>query len=198
MPVLNLSLVTQTFLTVINTSITNSPEWNAINVLDVSPLPPDRLAGNHTVGFYLYHLTEDASRKNPPPLAADLDAPDVFQPMGLQLYYLLTAHSDLGGPNGPTAEQLMMGLAIKALRDVCVIDDQTIVAGAAVLPGPLVGRGNRFRITLRAPSAEEAVQYWTAGSQPPSGTAVRHSRANTPGDRFGGSIASTGMVRIGM
>ncbi|PYR81157.1 MAG: hypothetical protein DMF87_06400 [Acidobacteria bacterium] len=166
MPVLNLSLVTQTFLTVINTSITNSPEWNAINVLDVSPLPPDRLAGNHTVGFYLYHLTEDASRKNPPPLAADLDAPDVFQPMGLQLYYLLTAHSDLGGPNGPTAEQLMMGLAIKALRDVCVIDDQTIVAGAAVLPGPLVGRGNRFRITLRAPSAEEAVQYWTAGSQP--------------------------------
>jgi hypothetical protein len=165
MPLLNLSLVTQTFVTLLDRYIVNSPEWNAANVLDVSPLPPDRLAGDHTLGFYLYHFTEDAAYKNPAPLA-DVDNPDIFQPMGLQLYYVLTAHSDLQDRNGTLAEQLMMGLAVKALRDFAFVDEATIVAGAAVFPPALVGRGNRFRVTLRPPAPEEAVQYWTAGSQP--------------------------------
>lgn len=165
MPLLNLALVTQTFTTLLDRFITNSPEWNAANVLNVSPLPPDRLTGNHTLGFYLYHLVEDPAYKSLPPLAS-VDNPDIFQPMGLQLYYVLTAHSDLVDSNSTAAEQLMMGLGVKALRDFAIVDENTQVAGVTVFPGPLVGGNNRFRVTLASPPRQEAVQYWMAGSQP--------------------------------
>jgi hypothetical protein len=165
MPLLNLALVTQTYTTLLDRSITNSPEWNAANVLTVSPLPPDQLTGNHTLGFYLYHLTEDPAFKNPPPVAS-VDNPDTFRPMGLQLYYVMTAHSDLEDANSPLAEQLMMGLGVKGLRDFAIVDENTQVAGATVFPAGLIGHHNRFRITLTSPPREEAVQYWMAGSQP--------------------------------
>src|SRR5262245_17184687 len=133
MPLLNLALVTQAFTAMLDRYVTNSPEWNAANVLTVSPLSPDRLAGNHTLGFYLYHFVEDPAYKNPTPLA-NVDNPDIFQPMGLQLFYVLTAHSDLPDSNAAEAEQLMMGLGVKALRDFATLDENTLVAGAIVFP----------------------------------------------------------------
>jgi hypothetical protein len=165
MPLLNLGLVTQTFLTLLDRYVTSSPEWNPANILDASPLPPDKLSGNHTLGFYLYHVIEDPAIKNPPALA-DVDHPDLLQPMGLQLFYVLTAHSDLEGGNATLTEQLMFGLGVKALRDFTWVREDTVVAGATLFPPALLGKQNQFRITLQPPNPEEAVHYWTAGSQP--------------------------------
>jgi hypothetical protein len=60
----------------------------------------------------------------------------------------------------------MMGLAVRGLREFAVIDDQTQVPPGIIFPPALIGRSNRFRITLKSPEPEEAVQYWMAGSQP--------------------------------
>jgi hypothetical protein len=167
---LNLSLVTKALITLIDDQVTNSPEWPAAAPLTVSPLPPDKLTGDHTLGLYLYHIIEAAYAKNAPAVAAP-NAPLKFTPMGLELYYLLTAHSDLSLENATVAEQLMMGLGMKALRDMPVIDDGTVIGSGALFQSPglnaLSGRDNRFRVTLQPAAASEAVQYWTAGTHAP-------------------------------
>jgi hypothetical protein len=165
MPLLNLSQVTQSITTLLSRSVAGSPEWDALNVLNVSAQPPDRLAGDFALGFYLYHVMEDPAYKNPPPLA-DVDNPDALHPMGLQLYYVLTARSNLSGDASAFAEQLMMGLAMKALRDISTLNDETLVGGLPVFPPALIGRRNQFRISLQPPEARESMAYWMAGSQP--------------------------------
>ena len=162
---LDIALVTETLISLIDKHIATSPEKAKVSPLDVSPLPPDKLSGDHTIGLYLYHITEDAQYKNLPP--ESLDVPPVrFTPMGLNLYYLLTAHSDIRGENGTENEQTMVGLAMKALHDYPVIDDTTAIAGVKVFPVALQGTDNRFRIVLQPVQHNEAMTYWTVGSQP--------------------------------
>jgi hypothetical protein len=84
--------------------------------------------------------------------------------MGLNLYYQLTAHSDLEHTPGTFREQLMLGCAIKALHDYPVIDDSTKINGLKILDAGLAGAGNRLRIVLQPIPHNEAVSYWTAGS----------------------------------
>jgi hypothetical protein len=131
----------------------------------VSALPPDKLTGDHTIGLYLYHITEDAHYKNLEP--PGLDVPPVrFTPMALNLLYQLTAHSDLGGTNGAENEQTMIGLALKALHDYPVIDNTTEIAGVKVFPPALIDSPDRFRVVLQPVQHNEAMTYWTAGSLP--------------------------------
>lgn len=166
MALLNLSLVTDAFLRLIERSINTSPEWPSPGPLaSVVAHPPDRLIGDLTVGFYLYSVVEDAHHKNDP-APGDASLPIQFTPMPLLLYYILTAHSDLTGDASTSREQLMMGLAMKALRDRPYIDDNSFVGPTRIFSNALVGRGNRFRVVLHPTTPNEAVQYWTAGSQP--------------------------------
>src|SRR5258708_35927801 len=105
---LDIGLVTETLRTLLLKQIATSPEYAKVNPLEVWPQPPDKLSGNHTIGLYLYHITEDAQYKNLAP--PGMDQPPVrFRPMGLNLYYQLTAHSDILGISGPKNEQAMVG-----------------------------------------------------------------------------------------
>jgi hypothetical protein len=165
MALLDVSLVTATLTNLIRLYILSTPEAPKVTPLVVSPEPPDKLAGDHTVGMYLYHLTESAHHKNAAPPSADVP-PVRFTPMGLQLYYVLSARSDLPGENRTLNEQLMMGLAAKALRDYAMLDDTTTVGGAKVFPPDLQGSDNRFNVALQMVQPNDAIQYWTAGSQP--------------------------------
>jgi len=163
---LDIALVTETLMNLLRMQIATSPEFPKVAPLDVQAVPPDRLTGDHSIGLYLYHITEDAQYKN---LAAPgQDVPPVrFTPMGVNLYYQLTAHSDL--PVASTAtqnEQTMVGLAIKAFHDFPVIDDDTVIGGTKVFPVALQGMNNRFRIVLQPIQYTEAMTYWTAGTLP--------------------------------
>lgn len=162
---LDLGAVTRTLMKVIDLTVNASPAWPPLPSpkLTVSPMPPDKLTGDPMAGLYLYHLSEDAAFKNqpPPPGVDDLR----YTPMAVDLYYVLSAHS---GENdaGTLTEQLIMGLAVKALRDVPMIDDTTMINGVNVLDPAIRGEDNRLRITLQPVPAAEAVSYWTAGSSP--------------------------------
>lgn len=167
MALLDVSKVTKAIVEVIRHAVASSPEseWTP-QTLKVSPDPPDQISEGG-LGFYLYHLSEDAHFKNQVEPAPD-DVPVRLTPMGLDLYYQLTAHSSSQGNGVDTyLEQKMLGLAVKALHDFPVIDDGTEVAGQHIFTlAQLDNRATRLRISLQPMQPDEAVNYWTAGSSP--------------------------------
>ena len=170
MALLDLSLVTRTFTTLLGGRIPGFPVWPGATPLVASGGPPDLVSAPHALSFYLYHVREDAHTKSQDWAVTDA-VPQRFKPMGLTLYYLLTPRSNLADPNlRALAEQLIMGLALKTLRDLPVIDDTSTVEvlGLPVLlmPPGLRGRENRLRITLQSTAAADAGQYWQVGAQP--------------------------------
>ncbi|MBV9791429.1 MAG: DUF4255 domain-containing protein [Chloroflexi bacterium] len=162
MPLLDLSLVTQTLINLISAHVTNSEAWNKANKLEVEPLPADKLDGDNTLGLYLYHAVEETTGKHTY-IPGVSDVPIRYTPLGLNLYYMLTAHSDLD-KGGVYREQLMMGLAMKALHDHPLINDDTEVNGTQVMPALLRGNDNAFRIGMVPVKVDDAVSYWMAGS----------------------------------
>ncbi len=126
------------------------------------------LTDENALGFFLYHLGEDPHFKNQPPYYPDQPAVR-FTPMGLQLQYQLVAHtSDMAGSNpNLTAlrSQKLFGLALKTLHDYPSIDRDTKIAGTTVFPPELDKTDNVLRVTLRSVTANEATNFWTAGTQ---------------------------------
>jgi hypothetical protein len=165
MALLDIGAVTRSLMKVIDLAVNASPAWPPLPSprLTVSPMPPDKLTIDPMAGLYLYHIAEDAAFKNapPPPGVAELR----YTPMVLNLYYVLSAHAG-DSDAGTLTEQLIMGLSVKALRDVPIIDDGTAVGGVQILDPAIRGADNRVRITLQPVPAAEAVSYWTAGSSP--------------------------------
>jgi len=165
MSLLDLSQVTRALITLIDRHVQASSAWSAANTLSVVPDPPDNLAGDNTIGLYLYHVTEDPYNKNALPVG-NSKPPIRYTPMPLLLYYQLSAHSDLDSPTGSYREQLMLGAAVKAFHDYPIINDDTQIGGVNILPAVLQDNDNRIQIELRPVSADEAVSFWTAGSSP--------------------------------
>jgi hypothetical protein len=170
MALLDLGLVTRCFTTLLGERIPMYPDWPAATVLVASAGPPDLVNGPHALSFYLYHVKEDAHTKAQDWTASD-PVPQRFKPMGLTLYYVLTPRSNLADPHlRAMADQLVMGLALKTLRDLPVIDDtSTVLTGGGpvlVMPAGLRGRHNRLRALLQPTPPNEAAQYWQAGTNP--------------------------------
>ena len=170
MALLDLSLVTRCFTTLLGQRLPTFPVWPAATTLLASGGPPDLVNAPHGLSFYLYHAREDAHTRSPDWGVND-SVPQRFQPMGLTLYYLLTPRSNLADPHlRALAEQLIFGLALKTLRDMPLIDDSSTVLTTGgpvlVMPPGLRGRDNRLRITLMPTPASEATQVWQTGSQP--------------------------------
>jgi hypothetical protein len=166
MPLLDLSRVTNTLTNLLTQWINQSPFAPSLTKLNVSPLPPDKLTGDQTIGLYLYSIEENAQYKNVESPVPDPLFPERYIPMGLNLYYQLTAHSDLPLDVAAPQEQLLIGLAMKALHDFPRVDDSTAIAGSKVFPIDLQGTDNLFRITLQPVPITEAMQYWNAGNLP--------------------------------
>ncbi len=167
MPLLDLSLVTQTLMSLLDKFIDSLPPGEKAKVApwDVSPLPPDKLTGDRTLGVYLYHVVEDSFFKNLPSPGQDFP-PVQYSPMGLQLFYQMTAHSELAREVGPEVEQTLMGFGMKGLHDFPQVDRNTQIGGALVFPTDLQGTDNRFVIDLMPVLPDQAVNYWTTGSRP--------------------------------
>ena len=165
MPLLDASLVTQALVTLITQCVTVSPEAGKVPGFNVSPLSPDRLTGDHTIGLYLYYITENQQYKNPPPAISGSNFPERFTPMGLDFHYILTAHSELVGDAAALQEQILMGLGMKSMHDFPLIDDTTQVGGITIFPLDLLGAGNYFRITLQPVPVTEAMGYFNAGTE---------------------------------
>jgi hypothetical protein len=164
MALLDLSEVTRSVITLIREAFVISPAWTLASPPEVLPEPPIRITGEG-LGFYLYHIQENAHYKNLPSPGRE-QPPLRFTPMAINLYYQLSANSILDDGTGAFQEQLMMGIALKALRDFPEINDTTQINSTLVLRPSLRGNDNRFSIALQPIPYSEAVHYWTAGQSP--------------------------------
>jgi hypothetical protein len=174
MALLDLSLVTQALVELLKAHIGHSAGWPfaTYGAPLVTAQPPDQVAAG-TLGVYLYHITEEVHLKNQAPVGRD--APPVrFTPMGLSLYYQISALGTGVGEQITKQEQTYIGCALKALHDFPVIDDHTTVARRPPQPPlevlaavGLDGAGNKLRIALQPIAYTEATTFWNAASQVP-------------------------------
>jgi hypothetical protein len=170
-PLLDLGLVTRTYLTLLEERLPLYADWPAATTINAQPAPPDLVTtGSHALSFYLYHVREDAHTK-----AQDWQTSEVpplrFKPMGVSLFYMLCPKSNAAQPRDRAlAEQLIMGLALKTLHDYPSIDDGTAVDTSGgpklLMPPAMRGRNNRLRILLQPKPPEDAPDFWQGGSLP--------------------------------
>jgi hypothetical protein len=170
MALLNLSFVTQILMKFLSKYMFESSvgTWGSLGEVPVFCKPPDKIGEEESgLTLYLYHVSEDSQYKN---LAATgKDAPPVrYVPMGLNLYYQLSAH---GAADEETKQvQLMMGIALKAFHDYPIIDDSTTISGNSIFEvgvESILGEGNKLRIVLQPVPHNEAAGYWNNGSSAP-------------------------------
>jgi len=165
----NLALITDSLTRLIETVVKASPEWSSFSpVLTVSPQPPDRLKGSaesNILGFYLWRISDDAAYKN---LPLPENATRSQTSSRLVLHYQLTAHAE-ESDQGVLQEQLVMGLAMQALRHYSLIDGTTEVEGInnqmVRILHPALPAGSRLRITHVPMPYDRAPGYW----EPPPG-----------------------------
>ncbi len=165
----DISNVTQTLINLLDRAFQVPANWTGAPPA-VLPSPPIRSNANG-IGVYLYHISENTHYKNLP--APGRNTPPVrFTSMGLNLYYQVSANSTGAEPEADNAmlEQQMMAVALKAFHDYPEISDTTVYEGSTdlspVFHVDLMGRGNRFKISLQPIPHTEAVSFWTSGETP--------------------------------
>ena len=167
MALLDLSQVTSTLTSLLEANINQhlQPGAPAVIALPTAPNQIGESAQNH-LSLYLYHVSEDPYYRNAP--GEGNDPPNVAKaPMGLCLYYILTAHHTSDATEvDPLTQQRLLGLAMKTFHDVPVITDNTTVDGVnPVLPTALRGRQNSIQIIMRQLSPEDATGFWAGDDQ---------------------------------
>jgi hypothetical protein len=122
-------------------------------------LPPQeaRLLDGCQVSLYLFHVSPDPAHRNTYPLGG---YPQVLpmHPLGLTLYYLLSAHSK----NSYIEEQQAMSIALKCLHEHAITT-------ATV---PLGDRVQEFTLTMEPHSVDEIGRLWLSLATPLSLSAV--------------------------
>lgn len=169
---LDLSIVTDRLLSLLNGCVQNSRLWSEeptppdgtppgitpgqrfdINVTGLAPDEIRSLAGCQ-LSLYLFHVSQDQFQRNSPvtgPTTAKgaTRVPTIpYQPLSLDLYYLLTAYSK----GSYIQEQQAMSIALKCLHENPIVR-------ATV---PVDGRTEEFCLTMEVESVLEAGRLWQA------------------------------------
>jgi hypothetical protein len=138
-----------------------------VPALNITAMPPESVTGADTVNLHLFHVVEESSTRNRPGPAAD--APTDTTPLGLNLYYILTAHHEVNQVFDAETQHRLMGLAMKTMHDFPRIDDSIAfdrggLVPEPVLPAGLVGTSARLDIIQRPITPEDAINFWSAES----------------------------------
>ncbi|NVB36425.1 DUF4255 domain-containing protein [Pseudenhygromyxa sp. WMMC2535] len=165
MALLDISLVTSALMTLLKQNIDNNID-SGVDSLTVTPEAPDKVGTvlNH-LSVYLYHVAEEAFFKTQPAPGGDARS-IATTPMGLCLYYVLTAHHDSG--NAATdclTQQKLMGYALKTMHDYPIVHDDTEIASVSILPNDMLGEGNPLQIIMRPVTPEDTLAFWGTEDQ---------------------------------
>ena len=153
---LDISIITNRLTGLLDAACTSSPvRLNAVPVfdIDVTGIAPDAIRDNGDgkcqLSLYLFHVAADRFQRNAPvttPYTGQATRAPVSlsQPLGLELYYLLTAYSK----NNHIQEQQAMSIALKSLHENPIIKI------------PIAGRVDEFCLTMEMESVEQAGRLW--------------------------------------
>jgi len=164
---LDLSVVTDLLIKKLQACRDASPIWNPTN-LAVSPGPsftitisgsaPEtvRDASDCELSLYLFHVAADKFQRNLQPLVPvpSGSAPVPFQPLSLDLYYLLTAYAK----GDYVHEQQAMSIALRCFHENPIQKTTVLVGGKNVQ--------NEFSLTLEVETSEELGRFWQATTVP--------------------------------
>lgn len=167
MPMLDLGLVTQTLRTLLVEYFEMTDAWPAAQNPNVTPLPPDKVTGS-ALSLYLYHAMEDSHYKNTG--AGGNPATEVqYNPLALNLYYLMTAVSDDDTVEGTgiLQDQQKMGIAMKAFHDHPILNKDSEIDGTPIYPLALQDEKDILRISLQQMPPDAGLNYWSASEAPP-------------------------------
>lgn len=165
MALIDLSLVTSALMKLLDDNINKNIDTGA-NVT-VTAEPPDKVGSvTNKLSLYMYHVSEEAFYKNFEGPGGDAGRNIARTPMGLCLYYVLTAHHESSEPEfDPLTQQRLMGYALKTMHDYPLIVDDTLIDGEAILPAGLVGADNPVQVIMRPIAPEDAIAFWGAEDQ---------------------------------
>lgn len=153
--VLDLSIVTDALIDMLADCRDNSPLWDLDGVerfnIEVSGSSPEevRNLGDCQLSLYLFHVTEDKFQKNaswtPRAQRVAQMSPVRFQPLSLDLYYLLTAFAQ----GDYRQEQRAMSIALRCFHD------HPIIKATTSFPEDL-------SLTMEVESVDELGKFWQA------------------------------------
>ncbi len=164
---LDLSIVTDRLVTLLKNARASSPL--PAFPINISGSAPDsvRVTGVCELSLYLFHVSADKFQRSspvtpprlPPPFPADPRAqtqvPVIpFQPLSLDLYYLLTAFAG----NDYVHEQQAMSIALKCFHENPFVRTNVIIGGNSV--------PEEFCLTMEVETADELSRVWQAASPP--------------------------------
>lgn len=166
---LDLSIVSDRLIGLLTQSVQNSQLW-AGNLgqrfdITVTGFPPDKIRtlteGDCYLSLYLFHISQDSFQRNspvtgpwttPPPTDPTKTTTRVpitpFQPLSLDLHYILTAYAN----DSYVKEQQAMSIALKCFHEHPIVR-------ATV---PVNGRIEEFCLTMETESADEVGRLWQA------------------------------------
>lgn len=128
--------------------------------------PPDQIGTtvSNMISLYLHHVRETAATQNM--LGPGNDVPNIrTAPLGLDLFYVLTAHHRTNALFDAGIEQQLMGYALKTLHDWPVLTDASAIGGTQVFGNAHRGRNNRLNIELRKLEPDQSFAIWTTGDR---------------------------------
>lgn len=158
--VLDLSIVTDTLIKLLEDCRDNSPLWNP-NGLAVNPGPaftikitgsmPEtvRNDGDCQLSLYLFHIAQDKFQRNSPVMGSRSSLIPQ-QPMSLDLYYLLTAHTK--DKPDYVREQQAMSIAIRCFYENPIVRKTVLINTQNVQ--------EEFCLTMDVETADELSRLW--------------------------------------
>src|SRR6476661_2175152 len=156
---LDLSIVTDRLIKLLEDCRNDSPLWNVTSqfTINVTGNPPDtvRNAGDCQLSLYLFHVESDKFQKNSSVSGAGV-SPIPFQPLSLNLYYLLSAFSS--NENGYLEEQRAMSIALRCFHEHPIIRTNVILDGQTVK--------EEFCLTMEMETADSLGRLWQASTTP--------------------------------
>jgi hypothetical protein len=161
--VIDLSFVTNTLIGRLEAFFPKSPLWQALVdsgttfPITFSGALPDALRKEPgcQLSFSLIRVTENRYQRNSP-LTGPRAQTIPFQPMSLDLYYLLTAFAD----KAYEQEQQAMTIAMQFFYQTC------IVHAPVSLPGIATPVNEEFTITMEVESTDEMSKLWQSITVP--------------------------------
>lgn len=154
---LDLSIVTDRLIKLLEECRNNSPLWDVTSqfTINVTGNPPDTLrnAGDCQLSLYLFHVESDKFQKNSSVSGAGV-SPIPFQPLSLNLYYLLSAFSS--NENGYLEEQRAMSIALRCFHEHPIIRTNVILDGQTVK--------EEFCLTMEMETADSLGRLWQAST----------------------------------
>lgn len=154
--VLDLSIITDRLIKLLEDCRDNSPLWTPTNsqfTINVTGAAPEsvRSDGDCQLSLYLFHVSQDRFQRNSSVTGSrERPQPIPFQPLSLELYYLLTAYAN----TNYVQEQQAMSIALRCFHENPIIRHTVLIEGANV--------DEEFSLTMEVESADELARMWQA------------------------------------